>query len=125
MNYKLFDEFITLQALFKELGIIHSGGAIKTFLLENQVVVNDEPEARRGRKLRVGDEIKVIGTEDVITILQPSPEEIKEHQADKLEKERVAQLVKKLNQEQKKHSKTKKEENKREPIRIPGTKYVA
>ena len=53
MNYKLFDEFITLQALFKELGIIHSGGAIKTFLLENQVVVNDEPEARRGRKLRV------------------------------------------------------------------------
>ena len=34
MNYKLFDEFITLQALFKELGIIHSGGAIKTFLLE-------------------------------------------------------------------------------------------
>lgn len=119
MNYKLFDEFITLQALFKELGIIHSGGAIKTFLLENQVVVNDEPEARRGRKLRVGDEIKVIGTEDVITILQPSPEEIKEHQADKLEKERVAQLVKKLNQEQKKHSKTKKEENKRKPIRFP------
>ena len=121
MNYKLFDEFITLQALFKELGIIHSGGAIKTFLLENQVVINDEPEARRGRKLRVGDEIKVIGTEDVITILQPSPEEIKEHQADKLEKERVAQLVKKLNQEQKKHSKTKKEENKRKPIRFPGT----
>ena len=41
--------------------------------------------------------------------------------ADKLEKERVAQLVKKLNQEQKKHSKTKKEENKRKPIRFPGT----
>ena len=121
MNYKLFDEFITLQALFKELGIIHSGGAIKTFLLENQVVVNDEPEARRGRKLRVGDTIEVIGDKEIVTITQPSPEEIEDYQADKLEKERVAQLVKKLNQEQKKHSKTKKEENKRKPIRFPGT----
>ena len=123
MNYKLFDEFITLQALFKELGIIQSGGAIKAFLLENQVEVNGEVETRRGRKLRVGDEIKVIGTEDVITILQPSPEEIKEHQADKLEKERVAQLVKKLNKEQKqkKDTKPKKEENKRKPVRFPGT----
>ena len=40
MNYKLFDEFITLQALFKELGIIQSGGAIKALLHENQVDVN-------------------------------------------------------------------------------------
>ena len=38
MEYKLFEEFITLQALLKELGIIHSGGAIKYFLpsLEEQ-----------------------------------------------------------------------------------------
>ncbi|WP_181959416.1 RNA-binding S4 domain-containing protein, partial [Klebsiella pneumoniae] len=27
MNYKLFDDFITLQAILKELGIIQSGGA--------------------------------------------------------------------------------------------------
>ena len=32
MNYKLFDDFITLQAILKELGIIQSGGAIKVFL---------------------------------------------------------------------------------------------
>ena len=105
MNYKLFDEFITLQALFKELGIIQSGGAIKAFLHENQVEVNGEVETRRGRKLRVGDTI----------------EEIEDYQADKLEKERVAQLVKKLNKEQKKDSKPKKEENKRKPVRFPGT----
>lgn len=30
MEYKLFDEYITLQ-LLKELSIIHSGGAIKGF----------------------------------------------------------------------------------------------
>ena len=121
MNYKLFDEFITLQALFKELGIIQSGGAIKAFLHENQVEVNGKVETRRGRKLRVGDTIEVIGEKEVITLTEPSPEEIEDYQADKLEKERVTQLVKKLNQEQKKHSKTKKEENKRKPVRFPGT----
>lgn len=125
MNYKLFDEFITLQALFKELGIIQSGGAIKAFLHENQVEVNGEVETRRGRKLRVGDTIEVIGEKEVITMTQPSPEEIEDYQADKLEKERVAQLVKKLNKEQeqkqKKDSKPKKEENKRKPVRFPGT----
>ena len=123
MNYKLFDEFITLQAIFKELGIIQSGGAIKAFLHENQVEVNGEVETRRGRKLRVGDTIKVIGEKEVITLTEPSPEEIEDYQADKLEKERVAQLVKKLNKEQKqkKDSKPKKEENKRKPFRFPGT----
>ena len=123
MNYKLFDEFITLQALFKELGIIQSGGAIKAFLLENQVEVNGEVETRRGRKLRVGDTIEVIVEKKVITITEPSPEEIEDYQADKLEKERVAQLVKKLNKEQKqnKDSKPKKEENKQKPVRFPGT----
>ena len=123
MNYKLFDEFITLQALFKELGIIQSGGAIKAFLHENQVEVNGKVETRRGRKLRVGDTIEVIGEKEVITLTEPSPEEIEDYQADKLEKERVAQLVKKLNteQKQKKDSKPKKEENKRKPVRFPGT----
>jgi S4 domain protein yaaA len=123
MNYKLFDEFITLQALFKELGIIQSGGAIKAFLHENQVEVNGEVETRRGRKLRVGDTIEVIGEKEVITLTEPSPEEIEDYQADKLEKERVAQLVLKLNKEQKqkKDSKPKKEENKRKPVRFPGT----
>lgn len=123
MNYKLFDEFITLQALFKELGIIQSGGAIKAFLHENQVEVNGEVETRRGRKLRVGDTIEVIGEKEVITLTEPSPEEIEDYQADKLEKELVAQLVKKLNKEQKqkKDSKPKKEENKRKPVRFPGT----
>ena len=28
MEYKLFDEYITLQALLKEVGIIQSGGAV-------------------------------------------------------------------------------------------------
>ena len=46
MEYKLFEEFITLQALLKELGIIQSGGAIKAFLIEHQVYFNDKNEMR-------------------------------------------------------------------------------
>ena len=49
MEYKLFDEFITLQALLKEVGIIQSGGAIKSFLADHQVFFNSELENRRGR----------------------------------------------------------------------------
>ena len=55
MEYKLFDEYITLQALLKELSIIHSGGAIKGFLANNTVLFNGEDEKRRGKKLRYGD----------------------------------------------------------------------
>ena len=40
MKYKLFDDYITLQALLKEVGIIQSGGAIKSFLQENQFYFN-------------------------------------------------------------------------------------
>jgi len=46
MEYKLFDDYITLQALLKETGIIQSGGAIKSFLSEYPVLFNGEPENR-------------------------------------------------------------------------------
>ena len=55
---------------------------------------------------------------EVITLTEPSPEEIEDYQADKLEKERVAQLVKKLNKEQKKILNPKKK-------RISGSLFVS
>ena len=114
MNYKLFDDFITLQAILKELGIIQSGGAIKAFLQEKEVFVNGELEQRRGRKLRVNDQIDIPELSMTITILEPSQEHLK----DKEEKERVAKLVKQLNQQQKKQpTKTNKKEK---AIRFPG-----
>ena len=118
MNYKLFDDFITLQAILKELGIIQSGGAIKAFLQDREVYVNNELEQRRGRKLRVNDKIDIPELNIIITILQPSPAEIEEHLKEKEEKERVAKLVKQLNQQQKKlPTKTNKKEK---AIRFPG-----
>ncbi|MEG3331585.1 S4 domain-containing protein YaaA [Streptococcus suis] len=126
MEFKLFDDYITLQALLKTTGILHSGGAIKGFLEENTILFNGEDEKRRGKKIRVGDVITLPDHNTSITIVAPSVEEIKQHQEDQAEKERVAAIVKKLNQENKNNKKqvktpkkaTKKTE--RKPVRFPG-----
>lgn len=49
--------FITLGQVLKEEAIIPTGGAAKWFLKENIVLVNDEADDRRGRKLYPGDEV--------------------------------------------------------------------
>lgn len=128
MDYKLFDDYITLQALLKELSIIQSGGAIKAFLAEHSVYFNGELESRRGKKLRLGDRIDIPELAIEITLIEPSKEEKTAHQEELEEKARVAALVKKLNQEQKKSkAKTKpipqKKADKtvRKPVRFPGT----
>ncbi|HEL2006875.1 TPA: S4 domain-containing protein YaaA [Streptococcus suis] len=126
MEFKLFDDYITLQALLKTTGILHSGGAIKGFLEENTILFNGEDEKRRGKKIRVGDVITLPDHNISITIVAPSAEEIKQHQEDQAEKERVAAIVKKLNQENKKNKKQVKTPKKatknteRKPVRFPG-----
>ena len=129
MEYKLFDEFITLQALLKEVGIIQSGGAIKSFLGDNRVFFNGELENRRGKKLRIGDVVFLPDQELEIVLLAPSQEEILEHQVEQAEKKRVADVVKAMNKDLKKSQPTKKEQKKRKPeqkskkapVRFPGT----
>ena len=129
MEYKLFDEHITLQALLKEVGIIQSGGAIKSFLADNQVFFNGELENRRGKKLRIGDVVSLPDQELEIVLLDPSQEEILEHQEEQAEKKRVADLVKAMNNDLKKSQPAKKEQkkrkpeqkNKKSPVRFPGT----
>ena len=121
MEYKLFEEFITLQALLKELGIIHSGGAIKSFLAEHHVYFNGELENRRGKKVRIGDSIDIPDLKIQIILTQPSLEEQQEYAQEKLEKERVAKLVKEMNKTVKKKptKKTQKAKTKTAP-RFPG-----
>ncbi|HEM2548573.1 TPA: S4 domain-containing protein YaaA [Streptococcus suis] len=126
MEFKLFDDYITLQALLKTTGILHSGGAIKTFLQENTILFNGEDEKRRGKKIRIGDFVSLPDHNISITIIAPSAEEIQQHQEDQAEKERVAAIVKKLNQENKKNKKQVKTPKKatknteRKPVRFPG-----
>ena len=131
MEYKLFDDYITLQALLKETGIIQSGGAIKTFLSEYPVLFNGEPENRRGKKLRVNDRISLPNQGIEIDLTAPSQEEILQHQKEIAEKKRVTELVKAMNKDLKKSQTSKKEKRKntglpkkqkttKSPVRFPG-----
>ena len=60
IDFALRGEHITLEALLKASGLA-SGGAAKALIAEGGVRVNGQAETRRGRKLRVGDEVSVGG----------------------------------------------------------------
>ncbi len=124
MDYKLFGEFITLQALLKDLGIIHSGGAIKGFLAQETVLFNGQDENRRGKKIRIGDVVELPTQHITIKMIEPTAEEINQYLEDKAEKERVAALVKSLNKENNKRQKPQKQGDSKlikPAVRFPGT----
>lgn len=60
---KIDTEYITLGQFLKMVNIISSGGEAKWFLAENTVLVNNELESRRGRKLYKDMIIKVLNKE--------------------------------------------------------------
>ena len=129
MDYKLFDEYITLQALLKEVGVIQSGGAIKAFLAENDVFFNGELETRRGKKVRVGDQITIPAEKLTLSILEPSVDEKIQHTEEIAEKQRIANMVKEMNKNLKKNTTPEKnnrkqtgiKQEKKAPVRFPGT----
>lgn len=55
--------WITLGQALKRLGYVETGGQAKAWLAASagQVLVNGQPETRRGRKLRPGDTFTVAG----------------------------------------------------------------
>ena len=58
---KISSEFITVGQFLKFADIIESGGEAKLFLSQNDVFINDELDMRRGRKLRPGDKVVILG----------------------------------------------------------------
>jgi ribosome-associated protein len=51
-------EMIRLGQLLKLAGVVDTGAEIKAFLASAPVLVNGEPEARRGRQLHPGDVVR-------------------------------------------------------------------
>lgn len=49
--FYLTSDYITLGQFLKELSEVSSGGMAKHYLQENVILVDGEPENRRGRKL--------------------------------------------------------------------------
>jgi ribosome-associated protein len=52
-------EMIRLGQLLKLTGVVDSGAEIKAFLAAETVLVNGDPEDRRGRQLHPGDVVRV------------------------------------------------------------------
>jgi ribosome-associated protein len=60
-------EVIRLGELLKLAGVVATGGEAKHLLASTEVRVNGEPDNRRGRQLRVGDEVRVGDEHLVVT----------------------------------------------------------
>lgn len=58
---KISTEYITLGQFLKFAGIVDRGSDSKIFLLENEVLIDGEPDNRRGRKLRGGETLLIGG----------------------------------------------------------------
>lgn len=56
------DEYITLNQFLKFTGLIANGGMAKFFLENHDVIINDELDNRRGRKLYPNDIIEILDT---------------------------------------------------------------
>ena len=54
-------EYITLGQFLKLADIIQSGGEAKLFLAQNEVEIDGISDNRRGRKLRGGEVIEILG----------------------------------------------------------------
>lgn len=66
MYFDLKSECITLQQLLKACDIISSGGQVKEFLQETPVMVNNQREDRRGRKLYKDDVVSFYDTRIIL-----------------------------------------------------------
>lgn len=62
---KITTEFIKLDALLKFASMVGSGGEAKMLIQDGQVTVNGEVCTMRGKKIRVGDKIAIIGGSEV------------------------------------------------------------
>jgi ribosome-associated protein len=56
-------DMIRLGQLLKLADVVDSGGELKALLAEAEILVNGEPEKRRGRQLHPGDVVTVAGDE--------------------------------------------------------------
>jgi ribosome-associated protein len=65
--FKLEDkEFIELNKLLKLLGLVYTGGEANIRITEGEVLVNNQYETQKRKKLRVGDKIKFNNQEIII-----------------------------------------------------------
>ena len=65
---KINTEFIKLDALLKFASLVNSGGEAKQLIQNGEVLVNGEVCTMRGKKIRPGDTVTIIGGEGVTVV---------------------------------------------------------
>lgn len=65
-------DYVTLGQFLKITDLISSGGQAKSFLAEADILVNGQPDTRRGRKLYPGDTVHVGGAGEFKLEAEPS-----------------------------------------------------
>ncbi|WP_319203872.1 S4 domain-containing protein YaaA [uncultured Ilyobacter sp.] len=63
---KITSEFIKLDQFLKWADVTSSGVEAKYLVQDGEVMVNGEPEERRGRKLYPGDTVEVMGKKFIV-----------------------------------------------------------
>lgn len=63
---KITTPFIKLDSFLKFAGAAETGGQAKELVQEGKVLVNGEPCAMRGKKLRPGDRVVVVDIEYIV-----------------------------------------------------------
>jgi ribosome-associated protein len=62
------EEYIKLDQVLKLSDIANSGAEAKHMVLDGKVLVNNEIEIRRGRKIRNGDIVEIKGKDKIVII---------------------------------------------------------
>ncbi len=58
-EFEINGDFITISQLLKVLDYVVSGGEARSFLLENEILLNEIPVVERNRKIRPGDIVSI------------------------------------------------------------------
>ena len=61
MEIPITTEYIKLESFLKLAGVADTGGMAKNMIRDGTVLVNEEACTQRGRKLRPGDRVSVMG----------------------------------------------------------------
>jgi len=62
----IYTDYITLGQLLKHISLVSSGGEVKYFLSNNIVLINDEKEQRRGKKIYNGDTVTIMNERYIV-----------------------------------------------------------
>ena len=62
-------DYIRLQDLLKLTGDANTGGQAKLMIQDGMVLVNNQVCLERGKKIRVGDIVKILDSDDEIEVV--------------------------------------------------------